>query len=204
MADGKEIGPATADLRRDLEAILLASGGPLPIELMLRALSLPESELGTVEALLNDLALEFPPAGPRGFVLRRIGGGWVLQTNPASAEALAGLFKLPDDSARLSNAAMECLTIVAYLQPVTRPQIAEVRGVNSDSPVHTLLDRELITEVGRSQAPGNPVLYGTTRRFEIMFGLNGLSELPPIDEFALTEAEKENLRTRLGLLSAPD
>jgi segregation and condensation protein B len=99
---------------------------------------------------------------------------------------------------------MECLSIVAYLQPVTRPQIAEVRGVNSDSPVRTLLERELITEVGRSQSAGGALLYGTTPRFEAIFGLSGLDELPPLEGFALSEEQKDDLRRRLGLLTVPE
>ena len=99
---------------------------------------------------------------------------------------------------------MEVLAIVAYLQPVSRPRIAEIRGVNSDSPVHTLLERELITEVGRSQGGGGAVLYGTTRRFEIMFGLCDLGSLPPLEGFALSDEQKEEIRRRLGLLTLPE
>ena len=84
------------------------------------------------------------------------------------------------------------------------PQIAEIRGVNSDSTVRTLLERELITEVGRSQAAGGALLYGTTHRFEAMFGLAGLDELPPLEGFALTEEQKDDLRRRLGLLTVPE
>jgi segregation and condensation protein B len=94
--------------------------------------------------------------------------------------------------------------VVAYLQPVSRPQIAEIRGVNSDSPVRTLLDRELITEVGRAQSGGGALLYGTTPRFEAMFGLARVDDLPPIDGFALSEEQREDLRRRLGLLTVPE
>jgi segregation and condensation protein B len=114
------------------------------------------------------------------------------------------LFDLPDDTGRLSPAAMECLAVVAYAQPISRPQVAEIRGVNSDSTVRTLVERELITEVGRSTAAGGAVLYGTTPRFEAMFGLAGLDDLPPLEGFALTEDQKDELRRRLGLLTVPE
>lgn len=117
---------------------------------------------------------------------------------------MKALFELPSEAGRLSPASMECLAIVAYLQPVTRPQIAEIRGVNSDSPVRNLQDRELITDVGRTQTKGGAVLYATTRRFEAMFGLADLKELPPLDDFALTEEAKADLRRRLGLLTVPE
>ena len=153
---------------------------------------------------LASLAEEFAPGGDRGFELVRLAGGWAFRTNPRCRAAVSALFELPEDASRLSPAAMECLSIVAYLQPVTRPQIAEVRGVNSDSPVRTLLERELITEVGRSQSAGGALLYGTTPRFEAIFGLSGLDELPPLEGFALSDEQKDDLRRRLGLLSVPE
>ena len=98
---------------------------------------------------------------------------------------------------------MECLSIVAYLQPASRPQIAQVRGVDSDSPLRTLLDRELITDVGRAQGSG-AMLYATTPRFEAMFGLADLGSLPPLEAFALSDDDKDDLRRRLGLLTVPE
>jgi segregation and condensation protein B len=194
-----------ADLKRNVEALLFASGQPLSVEAMITALSLPESEnrRGVEEAIAR-LATEFPVGGARGFELANLAGGWAFRTNPSCRTAVTALFELPDDAARLSPAAMECLTIVAYLQPVSRPQIAEVRGVNSDSPVRTLLERELVTEVGRAQSGGGAILYGTTARFEAMFGLSGLNDLPALEGFALGEEQKDDLRRRLGLLTVPE
>jgi segregation and condensation protein B len=193
------------DLKRNIEALLFAAGDPLGVDAMLEALSLSDtSDRETVEDVLESLALEFAPEGPRGFELVRLAGGWAFRTNPRCRPAVSALFELPDDATRLSPAAMECLTIVAYLQPVSRPQIAEARGVNSDSPVRTLVERELITEVGRAQAGGGALLYGTTRRFQAMFGLSGLEELPDLQGFALTEEQKDDLRRRLGLLTVPE
>jgi segregation and condensation protein B len=192
-------------MKRDVEAVLFASGAPLSTEIILQALSLQEpGDRDAVEEILRSLAVEFAPQGERGFELVRLAGGWAFRTNPRCQATVSTLFELPEDASRLSPAAMETLAIVAYLQPVSRPQIAEIRGVNSDSPVHTLLEREFITEVGRSQAGGGAVLYGTTPRFEAMFGLSGLDELPDLEGFALTEAQKDGLRRRLGMLSVPE
>jgi segregation and condensation protein B len=194
-----------ASLRRNLEALLFAAGDPLPLESLLQALGLNESEdRARLVATLERIEADFAPGGEHGFELARLGGGWAFRTNPRCREAVASLFELPEDATRLSPAAMECLTVVAYLQPVSRPQIAEIRGVNSDSPVRTLLDRELITEVGRAQSGGGALLYGTTPRFEAMFGLARVDDLPPIDGFALSEEQREDLRRRLGLLTVPE
>jgi segregation and condensation protein B len=195
----------SGDVKRDVEALLFAAGTPLSAEAIAQALSLEEqADRDLLEEILRALASEFAPLGDRGFELVRLAGGWAFRTNPRSQAAVAALFELPDDAARLSPAAMEALAIVAYLQPVSRPQIAEIRGVNSDSPVHTLLERELITEVGRAQSGGGAALYGTTSRFEAMFGLSGLDELPALEGFALTEEQRDDLRRRLGLLAVPE
>jgi segregation and condensation protein B len=93
---------------------------------------------------------------------------------------------------------------VAYLQPVSRPEIAEIRGVNSDSAVQTLVDRELILETGRRDDAGGAILFGTTRRFQVAFGLDGLEQLPALEGFAPGEAERDELRRRLGLLVSPE
>jgi segregation and condensation protein B len=192
-------------MRREVEAILFASGAPLSIEDILRALSLQDpGDRDVVEDVMRSLAEEFAPSGERGFEMVRLAGGWAFRTNPLCESAVSALFELPEDASRLSPAAMEALAIVAYLQPVSRPQIAEIRGVNSDSPLHKLIEREFITEVGRSQAAGGAVLYGTTPRFEAMFGLSGLDALPDLEGFALTEPQKDELRRRLGMLSVPE
>ncbi len=198
-------GRGPGDIQRDVEALLFAAGRPLTTEAIARALALSDSHGHiAVEDALRELADEYALRGRRGFELARLAGGWVFRTNPLCQGPVSTLFELPEEATRLSAAAMESLAIVAYLQPVSRPQIAEIRGVNSDSPVHTLLERELITEIGRAQSGGGAVLYGTTQRFEAMFGLSGLDELPALEGFALSEADKDNLRRRLGLLSAPE
>jgi segregation and condensation protein B len=198
-------GIRLADLRRDVEALLFASGEPLTVDSIVSALGADDATARrAVEQMLGKLAGEFPAEGDRGFELVRLAGGWAFRTNRRSESAVKALFELPSEAGRLSPASMECLAIVAYLQPVTRPQLAEIRGVNSDSPIRNLLDRELIADVGRSQSKGGAVLYATTRRFEAMFGLADLKELAPLDDFALTEEAKAELRRRLGLLTVPE
>ena len=193
------------ELKRDLEALLFASGAPLAVDAMVGALELP-GELGKdlVQSALAALAEEYSGDGRHGIELVRLAGGWAFRTDARCHAAVSRLFELPEDATRLSPAALECLAVVAYLQPVSRPQIAEIRGVNSDSTVHKLLEREFITEVGRSQAAGAAILYGTTQRFEAVFGLAGLDELPDLEGFALTEDQKDELRRRLGLLTVPE
>lgn len=193
------------DLKRDLEAILFAAGSPLSTDVLSQALAqVHATGPGALEAALESLAADYPANGGRGMELVRLAGGWAFRANPRCQAAVAAVFQLPDDATRLTSAAMEVLAIVAYLQPVTRPQITEIRGVNSDSPLRTLTERELVTEVGRSQSAGGAVLYGTTPRFEAMFGLAGLEDLPDLEGFALGEEQKDELRRRLGLLGGPE
>ena len=205
MSDGGSEDTRLGTIRRDVEAVLFASGAPLSTEIMLRTLSLDQPEdRRLLEEVLASLAAEFAPQGDRGFELVQLAGGWAFRTNPRCQAAVSMLFELPEDASKLSPAAMETMAIVAYLQPISRPQIAEIRGVNSDSPVHTLLEREFITEVGRAQVGGGAILYGTTERFEAMFGLSGLDELPDLEGFSLTESQKDELRRRLGMFSVPE
>jgi segregation and condensation protein B len=190
-----------------VEALLFASGSPLSVEAIVAALGLAEEDgagVREVETVLAEIAAEFCGDGRHGFELVRLAGGWAFRTDARCHAVVSRLFELPDDVGKLTPAAIECLAVIAYLQPVSRPQIAEVRGVNSDSTVRTLLERELVTEVGRSSAAGGAILYGTTQRFEATFGLAGLDELPALEGFALTEDQKEDLRRRLGLLTVPE
>lgn len=197
--------PVVPGLRRDIEACLFVSGAPLSVEALLAAVSGDDGvSIHHVQAALQALATEFPVGGSRGFELVELAGGWAFRTNPECENSVSALFELPDDASRLSPAAMEALAIVAYLQPISRPQISEIRGVNSDSPLQRLLERELITEVGRCASGSGAVTYGTTERFEVMFGLSGLDQLPDLEGFALGEEQKEELSRRLGLLSTPE
>jgi segregation and condensation protein B len=192
------------ELKRDVEALLFAAGRPLNADEIAAAVD-PDSAAGREEVLevLAALAREFPVDGSRGFELAEVAEGWAFRTNRASEEALAALFDL-GESDRLSQAAIETLAIVAYLQPVTRREVAEIRGVNSDSTVQTLLERDLIIEAGRSDQPGSPILYGTTKRFLITYGLNGLQGLPDLEGMQPSPETREELRRKLFVATAPE
>src|SRR3954466_10161281 len=129
-----------------------------------------------------------------GIVLREIGGGWTLASIPEAEKAARRLLAKPR-TPPLTQAQAECLSIVAYLQPVSRPEIARIRGVASESAVATLLERGIIEESGRSQF--GAVLYRTTALFEKLFGLSGLDELPELARFDPAPEEERELRERL-------
>ena len=146
-----------------------------------------------VGAALEELADAFAP-GERGLVLRELAGGFTLASDPiaeAAARALLAKPRLPT----LTPAQLETLAIVAYLAPVSRPEIARIRGVNADSPVASLLDRGLIEETGRSQF--GAVVYRTTTLFLKVFGLQGAGELPDVAQWDPTPEEQRALRDRL-------
>ncbi|HLN47291.1 MAG TPA: SMC-Scp complex subunit ScpB [Magnetospirillaceae bacterium] len=130
-------------------------------------------------AALREIAASFQG---RGIVLREVGGGWRLATDPQCREDVER-FLLPPKT-HMSQAALETLSIVAYLQPVTRAEVESLRGVNVDGVMQTLEDRRLIKELGRKDTVGRPIIYGTTDRFLESFGLRALDELPPLPEGA--------------------
>lgn len=165
------------DLRRAAEALLLVTEEPLTAELMAQLLEAPAAQ---IEDLCRELAAEYD-ATDRGFQLVRVAGGWRYQTHPDLAPYVER-FVLDGQSARLSNAALETLAIVAYKQPVTRAQISEIRGVGADGPVRSLVNRGLVAEVGRDPSPGRPLLYGTTQAFLERLGVDDLSELPDLPD----------------------
>lgn len=144
-----------------------------PVDLA-AALDVPE---GDVLAALNQLRDEYAnPDAPRGFELREVSGGWRMYSSPLFADVV-GAFVVDGQSARLSQAALETLAVVAYRQPVTRGQVSQIRGVNVDSVMKTLAARGLVTEVGEASGA---VLYGTTTEFLERVGLSSLDELPPL------------------------
>ena len=158
-----------------LEAVLFVAEAPVPEGELAEVLETP---LETIRAELSAWAKRLE-AEDRGIVLRNVAGGWRLYSKP---EALPYLerFATTDAVGRLSNAALEVLAVVAYRQPVTRGQVAELRGVDSDSALRTLTRRGLVEETGRLPTPGNPAIYGTTDRFLEALGMGSLSELPPL------------------------
>lgn len=168
----------TRDLRRAAEALLLVTEEPLVPELMAQLLEIPTAR---VEDLCNELAAEYD-ATDRGFQLVKVAGGWRYQTHPDLAPYVER-FVLEGQSGRLSNAALETLAIVAYKQPISRAQIAAIRGVNADGVMRTLTQRGYVDEIARDPGPGQAVLYGTTQTFLEKLGLNSLDELPPLGDF---------------------
>ena len=164
--------------RRDLEAILLVADEPVPATVLTEVVG---SRLSEVEELLVDLAGEYARDG-RGFVLRMIAGGWRLYTHPGTRTAVEAFLRAGQQS-RLTRAALETLAVIAYRQPVTRFQVAAVRGVNVDGVFRTLASRGLIQEVGTDPGPGQATLYGTTPAFLEQLGLNDLDQLPPIKDY---------------------
>lgn len=161
-----------------LEAVLTVADEPVPAVRLAAALDLPTGE---VERLLAELAAEYRGergGRPRGFALREVGGGWRLYSAPEHADVV-GRFVTDGQSARLTQAALETLAVIAYRQPVTRGQVAGVRGVSVDGVVRTLVARGLVAEVGTEPA-GGAVLYGTTGYFLERMGLGSLDDLPPL------------------------
>ncbi|WP_370324972.1 SMC-Scp complex subunit ScpB [Euzebya sp.] len=169
------------ELRKALEAILLVVDEPVDVETLAQVLEVAADE---VEDGLLALATEYVEQG-RGFVLRRVGGGWRMYTDPGAA-AYVERFVLHGRSGRLSQAALETLAIIAYKQPVTRAAISEIRGVDADAGVRNLVSRGLVEEVGREETPGQPLLYGTTSAFLEKLGVDGLDELPALPDLSPT------------------
>ena len=179
-----------SELARIVEALLFLSPEPVSVTDLAEACEVGEGEV--VEALAR--LREHYADGWRGVVLREVAGGFALATDPVAEGAARRLMARPR-TPPLTQAQAECLAIVAYLQPVSRPEIARIRGVASESAVATLLERGTIEESGRSRF--GAVLYRTTALFERLFGLTGLDELPEASRFDPSPEEEADLRERL-------
>jgi len=197
MSEGTHAGDRSAagdrspaELARVVEALLFLSPDPLSVERLADACEVSEEEVAGAIARLREHYAE----GWRGVVLREVAGGFALATDPAAERAARRLLARPR-TPPLTQAQAECLGIVAYLQPVSRPEIARIRGVASESAVATLLERGLIQESGRSRF--GAILYRTTELFERLFGLDGLDALPELTAFDPTPEEEGELRARL-------
>jgi segregation and condensation protein B len=179
-----------SELARIIEALLFLSAEPVERAELAQVTGAGDVELAEA---LAELDQAFAP-GERGLVLREVAGGLTLASDPIAEDAARALLAKPR-LATLTPAQLETLAIVAYLQPVSRPEIARIRGVNADSPVATLLDRGLVEEAGRSQF--GAVLYRTTTLFLKVFGLQSASELPDVARWDPTPEEERELRDRL-------
>ena len=193
-----------AEMEAVFEALLFASPDPQPEEKLLEVFPEHERERAT-EALQAVLDRYRPDdtggSANRGIVLDRAGGGYRLVTRSDLHPYLRRFFEVAGRS-RLSMAAVETLAIVAYRQPVTSPEIQELRSRNSSGVLKTLLERRLIRISGRKEVVGSPFLYATTRDFLLHFGLRSLSELPPLEEFEetfLAAAEEEPSQAAIAL-----
>lgn len=182
-----------AQLSGAIEAMLFVTDEPVGV---IELADMLEVDPKLVEQALVDLR-EKLEREKRGIQLREVAGGWRLYTHPAYHD-LVEKYVLSWDTRKLSQAAMETLAIVAYLQPCTRAGVASVRGVNSDSSINSLVEKGLIREAGQADAPGNPTLYATTRGFLEKFGLRSVSDLPDLDEFAPDDATRQLIRERLS------
>ena len=179
-----------AELSRTVEALLFLSSDPLTTAELADA---TEADEGDVVAALAALADRHAP-GRSGIRLRELAGGWTFASDPGSEDAARRLFSRPR-LATLTPAQAETLAIVAYLQPVSRPEITRIRGVNADSAAATLLDRGLIEPAGHSQF--GAVLYRTSTHFLKLFGLGSLEELPDVARWDPSPQEQAGLRERL-------
>lgn len=169
----------SAALKAIIEAVIYITDEPLTAEQIASALNAsPEA----VKSILVQLTHEYA-APDRGLAVRELAGGYKMATKPEHHEAIRAFVKNLQPPTKLSRAALETLAVVAYKQPITGPEILEIRGVQGLSVLKTLLDRKLIATGGRKDVLGKPILYKTTREFLIQFGLSSLAELPTLKEF---------------------
>jgi segregation and condensation protein B len=180
----------TPSLAHKIEALLFLAPDPLSEQELAEA---TESGAEEIELALSTLADQYAP-GRRGIRLRELGGGWTLASDPTAEDAARRLFSRRR-VATLTPAQAETLAIVAYLQPISRPEITRIRGVSADSAAATLLERGLIEEGGRSQF--GAMLYRTSMQFLKLFGLRTLDELPDVARWDPTPEEQATLRERL-------
>jgi segregation and condensation protein B len=173
------MGMTNEERKAALEAIIYAADEPATIEQLTRALG--EEKL-TVQASLDELVASYT-ADERGIEVRAVAGGYKLYTKPQQHDVVRRFIKSLRPPLRLSMPALETLAVIAYKQPVTSPEISEIRGVNTAGVISTLLDKHLITTAGRKEVMGRPILYKTSKEFLMRFGLSDLEELPSLKEF---------------------
>jgi segregation and condensation protein B len=174
-----EIKATREELKPVIEALLFVADEPLPFKQLCKILGdVPEED---VMSALNELVADYEQRDS-GLEAREIAGGWRISTRPQYHEFIRKYLK-SRPSARLSLPALETLAVIAYKQPITIPEILEIRSVTSSSAVKTLLEKRLIVTKGRKETVGRPMMYGTSKEFLIQFGLKDLSELPSIEDF---------------------
>ena len=187
--DAPEVSIEDAQLKAVLEAIIYVTDEPLSLDQICAGIEQPRDR---VVALLEQLTADYERP-ERGLSIREVAGGYKLTTKPEHHEAVRRFVKNLNPPLKLSLPALETLAVIAYKQPITAPEIMEIRGVQGAGVLKTLADRKLITTAGRKQVVGKPILYKTTREFLVQFGLKDLSELPSLKEFQeLARFDTEN------------
>ena len=180
--EGADLTPltvqSTGERKAIIEALIYVSDEPLNAKSIAEVLKEDQS---VIEAAIVSLVEEFNGRNS-GLQLREVAGGWQFVTRPEYHEHVRAFLKWKP-SAKLSLASLETLAVIAYKQPITVPEILDIRGVQSPSSIKTLLDKKLIVAKGRKEAIGRPMMYGTSKEFLIQFGLKDLSELPSIEDF---------------------
>src|SRR5512147_1498126 len=214
-------------LKGQIEAIIYAAEEPVSVEQIATALkehaSLEPAAEGVkdplaglkaqIRNLVDELAQEYA-ASDRGMEIRQVAGGFRISTKPEYHDVVRSFAKSLKAPVRLSLQALETLAVIAYKQPVTVPEISEIRGVDSSGVIGTLLDRKLITTAGRKAVIGRPILYKTTKEFLLRFGLKDVSELPSMEEFEKLAADSlagelfagptpEQLAAQVAITEAP-
>jgi segregation and condensation protein B len=167
------------EIQAALEAIIYAADEPATLDHIANALGVPKSEARTA----LDLLVASYQTDDRGIEVRKVAGGWKVYTKPQHHDVVRKFIKSLQPPLRLTMPALETLAVIAYKQPVTVPEINEIRGVNAGGVIKTLLEKRLITTAGRKEVIGRPILYRTSKQFMMRFGLSDLDELPSLKEF---------------------
>lgn len=184
------------EAKRIIEALLFVSDKPISIETIKDVVK--EVTPQDVRIMIEELNKEYS-SSQRSFAVKEIAGGFQMMTDPIYSKWISALYRRPAD--KLSGPALETLAIIAYKQPLTRSEIEAIRGVNVDGVLHTLEERILIKPRGRLDAPGRPILFGTTNEFLQHFGLRSLDELPKLKEFQESDLDFIKERERAKLLN---
>lgn len=189
-----------AEARRIIEALLFTSEKPITVDQIKEVLD--ETDSKDIRAIILELQSEYEGLG-RSFKIYEVAGGFQMVTEPAFAEYLKRFYKAKSKD-KLTKPALETLAIIAYRQPITKADIEDIRGVNVDGVINTLSDRLLIRITGRKDAPGRPILYGTTKEFLERFGLRSLSELPKLSEFTEADIDLKEAEDGTGKIAQED
>ena len=194
-----ELAPLEEGSRKAaLEAMLLVTNDPVSAAELAKHLEMTGAE---VAELLRELAAEYAESN-RGIQLREVAGGWRLYTHPAYHDLIEA-YVMSWDTRKLSQAALETLAVIAYMQPVSREGVRSVRGVNSDGVISSLVDKGLVREAGRESGRSQAILYATTTSFLEQFGLKSVRQLPDLEQFAPDERSREFIRERLSGAASP-